>query len=140
MDKIMNKKVYYIAGVWDLFHIGHLRAIKKAREIAGKDFLIIGVVSDEHAKDYKNKKPFVSFEHRFRLIEELPYADKVVRQDVQFDISHMRQLGVDEVLLGEDWKRKNPPHFQKMQKVIKVSFIPRTRDISSSLIKKRIMK
>ncbi len=130
--------IYYMAGVWDLFHVGHLKAIKMAREIAGKDFLIIGVVSDEHAKDYKNKNPFISFKHRFQLIKELPYADKVVKQEVQFDISHMKRLGVNEVLLGDDWKENNPPHLQKMRECVKVTFIPRMKEISTSLIIKAL--
>lgn len=132
------KRTYYMAGVWDLFHIGHLRAIKKAREIAGDNFLILGVVADEHAKDYKNKYPFVSFEHRFQLIEELPYADMVAKQTIQFDIFQMKQLGVDVVLLGEDWKEKNPSHLQKMKKFIQVTFISRTEGISTTSIIKEL--
>ena len=134
-----DKKVYYMAGVWDMFHIGHLNAIKAARKIADSNILIIGVVSDESAHEYK-WEPIISYEQRAQIIEGLKYPDIVVEQKVQFCIKHMRELNVDEVLIGDDWKEKNPLHFQKMQEVIKVSFIPRTKGISSSLIKRRITK
>ena len=134
------EKVYYMAGVWDLFHVGHLNALIKARKEVGDNILIIGVVSDESAFGYKKEYPIIPFIDRMAIIQALTIPDKVVIQHIQFDIEHMKSLKVDEVLLGEDWADKNPSHLKKMMLVIPVTYIPRTKGISTTEIKKEINK
>ena len=131
-------KTYYIAGVWDLFHVGHLNVLKAAKIISGPNTLIVGVVSDEHAFEYKKIYPIIPYEQRKIIIEALSIANMVVKQDIQFSIEHMNELGVDAVLLGEDWKNLMPPHLKKMSEKISVQYMARTPDVSTSDIKKRI--
>jgi len=134
------KKVYYSAGVWDLFHIGHLNAIRKAREIAKSGTLIIGVSTDELAKRYKGEFPIIPYEQRRAIIESLIYPDQIVTQTRQFDREKMKELGVDVVLMGEDWKEKMPPHLKKLTLLVKVIYLPRPKGINTTEIKNRIRK
>ena len=68
----------YTAGVYDLFHIGHLNLLRNAK--AQCDKLIVAVTSDEAAQ-YKNKKPFISQEERMEIVKAIRYVDEVVLQD-----------------------------------------------------------
>lgn len=66
----------YIAGVFDLFHVGHLNVIRNAR--ANCDYLIVGVLEDELVKFYKTNPPFIPFEERIEIVESLKYVDRAV--------------------------------------------------------------
>ena len=75
---IMKKyKIGYTTGVYDLFHIGHLNLLKKAK--AQCDYLIVGVSSDELVS-YKNKRAVIPFEERIQIVESIKYVDKAVPQ------------------------------------------------------------
>ena len=66
----------YIAGVFDLFHVGHLNMFKRAKEQC--EYLIVGVVSDEGVRKYKKVEPFVPFEERIEMVRSCRYVDEVV--------------------------------------------------------------
>lgn len=75
-----NKKPYnvgYIAGVFDLFHIGHLNMFKRAKEQC--NYLIVGVVSDEGVRLNKQAEPFVPFEERIEMVRSCRYVDEAVK-------------------------------------------------------------
>ena len=57
--------VGYTTGVFDLFHIGHLNILRKAREQC--DFLIVGVSTDELVESYKHKRPIICYEERAEI-------------------------------------------------------------------------
>lgn len=139
MAKDTEKKRYYMAGVWDLFHVGHLNAIKEARNIAGDDELIIGVVTDESVYSYKGKRAVIRSDQRFEIIEALKYPDNVVYQYVQFSVKHMRSLGINTVIIGDDWQTNQPPSLKELTKHFEVIYLPRTAGISTSEIKERII-
>lgn len=67
----------YLDGVFDLFHIGHLEAIKKVKEIAGNGKVIIGIVSDKDALSYK-RIPIINEDDRTEIIKNLKLVDKVI--------------------------------------------------------------
>lgn len=69
-------KVGYIAGVFDLFHLGHLNVIRNAK--AHCDHLIVGVLVDELVEFYKKNPPFIPFEERIDIIQSLKYVDQAV--------------------------------------------------------------
>ena len=64
--------VGYTTGVFDMFHIGHLNILQKAK--AQCDYLIVGVSTDELVEEYKQKKPIIPFEERIKIVEALKAA------------------------------------------------------------------
>lgn len=68
----------YTTGVFDLFHIGHLNLLKKAR--AKCDYLIVGVTTDSLCKKIKGKKPIIPFKERIKIISSIKYVNKAIPQ------------------------------------------------------------
>ena len=66
----------YIAGVFDLYHMGHLNMFKRAKEQC--EYLIVGVVTDEGVRKYKKTVPFIPFEERIELVRSCKYVDEAV--------------------------------------------------------------
>ena len=96
-------KIGYIAGVFDLFHVGHLNLIERAKEQC--DFLIVGVLIDELVLKNKNKLPYIPFEERLRIIGALKAVDKVVGVN-DSNIQKMdawKQLHFDCLFSGDDY-------------------------------------
>ena len=98
----MAKRVGYTTGVFDMFHIGHLHLLKKARNHC--DYLIVGVSSDELVEEYKNKKPIIPFEHRLEIVNALSCVDEVVVQSNRDKIKQYHDIGFDVMFVGDDWK------------------------------------
>ena len=94
--------VGYTAGVYDMFHIGHLNVLKNAKALC--DYLIVAVSTDELVQEYKHKTPIIPFENRKAIVEAIKYVDKVVPQ-VNMD---KKQAAIDNqinvMFVGDDWK------------------------------------
>ena len=69
----------YVQGVFDLFHIGHLNLLRRAKACC--DYLIVGVVSDDIVKSYKNRMPCIPLDERMAIVEAVRYVDEVVAVD-----------------------------------------------------------
>jgi glycerol-3-phosphate cytidylyltransferase len=96
------KKIGYTTGVFDLFHIGHLNVLKRAKLEC--DFLIVGVTSDELSISAKKKKPVIPFQERMEIVEAIKYVDEVVPQ-VNYDKEEAwNNLKFDKMFVGDDWK------------------------------------
>lgn len=99
----MSKKVIgYTTGVFDMFHIGHLRLLKKAKLHC--DYLIVGVSSDELVQSYKNKLPVIPLSNRMEIINSLKYVDEVIIQTHRDKLKAFHDIGFNVMFVGDDWK------------------------------------
>lgn len=94
--------VGYTTGVFDLFHIGHLNILKKAK--AECDYLIVGVTTDEEVERVKNKRPIIPFDERVQIVEAIKYVDQVVAENNTDKLAAWENLKFDRIFKGDDWK------------------------------------
>jgi glycerol-3-phosphate cytidylyltransferase len=95
-------KVGYTTGVYDMFHVGHLRIIKRAKEMC--EHLIVGVSTDELVQSYKNKTPIIPFENRMEIVAACRYVDEVVPQTSMDKLEAWKNLKFDVMFHGDEWK------------------------------------
>jgi len=130
----MSKKVIgYTTGVFDMFHIGHLHLLKKAKNHC--DHLIVGVSSDELVEKYKNKKPIIPFEHRLEIISSLSCVDEVLIQSHRDKIKSYHDINFDVMFVGDDWK--GDPLFESVERELKkfdskIEYFEYTKNVSST--------
>lgn len=128
-------------GVFDLFHVGHLRYLQFARQRGTS--LIVGVVSDEDVLRTKGKLPCIPLPQRMEIIGALACVDEVRVQptsthDIEAAQRWIPEWDCQHVVVGGMWK--DDPNWQVLasrlaQYPISVEFAPATEGISSSLIK-----
>ena len=128
-------KVGYTTGVFDMFHIGHLNILKRAKERC--DYLIVGVSTDEVVKEYKHKTPIIPFEERVAIVSELKCVDEVVPQTSMNKMEAWEKLHFDALFHGSDWQNsdmynKIVEDFSKIG--VDVVFLPHTEGISSTML------
>ncbi|MEM7142427.1 MAG: adenylyltransferase/cytidyltransferase family protein [Actinomycetota bacterium] len=92
----------YTTGVYDMFHVGHLNLLRKAREHC--DHLIVGVTSDEIVRERKGKSPIIPFDERFDIVRSIRFVDEVVVQSDMDKFRMWEHIGFDRVFVGDDWK------------------------------------
>ena len=129
----MKKTVGYTTGVFDMFHIGHLHLLKKAKRHC--DYLIVGVSSDELVQSYKNKTPIIPFEHRYEIVNGLDVVDEVVVQSHRDKIKQFHEIRYDLMFVGDDWK--GSPLFNEVEAELKehgasIIYFEYTKDVSST--------
>ena len=96
------KKIGYTTGCFDLFHIGHLNILKRARLEC--DYLIVGVTSDELATSAKKKRLVIPFQERMDIVESIKFVDEVVPQTSYDKMEAWNNLKFDKMFVGDDWK------------------------------------
>ena len=126
----------YTAGVYDMFHIGHLNIIKNAKACC--DYLIVGVSTDEVVQENKNKTPIIPFAERTAIVEAIKYVDKVIpqeRYDIAGKIEAVINHHIDVMFVGSDWKgtEKWKMIEAELAKVgCRVQYLPHTDGVSST--------
>ena len=94
-------KIGYTTGVYDMFHVGHLNILKRAKKIC--EYLIVGVTTDKLVQ-YKNKKAIIPFSERIAIVESIMYVDKVVPQENMNKMEAWEKYIFDVMCVGSDWK------------------------------------
>ena len=95
-------KIGYTTGVFDLFHVGHLNILRRAKEQC--EILIVGVSTDELVQTYKHKIPVIPYAERKAIVEAIRYVDRVVPQVTMDKTVAWQDLKFDVVFHGDDWK------------------------------------
>lgn len=136
----MEKKeiIGYTAGVYDLFHMGHLNLLKNAKGMC--DRLIVGVTVDELVK-YKGKEAFIPFIERAEIVRSCKYVDAVVPQENMDKLVMCKKLGASYLFVGDDWfeTEKWKKYEQEMSKEgIKIIYFPYTKSVSSTKIREAL--
>ncbi|KLO21173.1 MULTISPECIES: glycerol-3-phosphate cytidylyltransferase [unclassified Marinitoga] len=125
----MKKKIVITYGTFDLFHIGHLKLLQRAKELGDK--LIVAVSTDDFNK-IKGKKSIIPYEQRVEIVRNIKCVDMVIPEN-SWDqkIEDIKKYKVDIFVMGEDWKGK----FDFLKKYCEVVYLQRTEGISSTEIK-----
>lgn len=127
-----GKKIVITYGTFDMFHIGHLNLLKRAKELG--DYLIVAVSTDEF-NELKGKKTLFPYEHRVEIIRSLKYVDLVIPETCwEQKIEDVKKYNVDIFVIGEDWKGK----FDFLKEYCEVVYLPRTKGISTTQLKKSL--
>lgn len=119
-------------GTFDLFHIGHLNLLKRARELGDK--LVVAVSTDEFNAT-KGKTTLMPFEHRVELVRSVRFVDEVIAEsNWEQKINDVQRHKVDVFVMGSDWQGK----FDFLKPYCEVVYLPRTDNVSSTELKKAI--
>ncbi|MCL2024062.1 MAG: adenylyltransferase/cytidyltransferase family protein [Oscillospiraceae bacterium] len=131
-------KVGYTAGVYDMFHVGHLNLLRRAKEHC--EHLIVAVTTDE-AASYKKVKPVIPFEERAEIIGAIRYTDKVVAQENMDKIAAWKKHRFDVMFVGDDWQ--NTSKWAKLEEEfaalgVDIVYFPYTKEVSSTILREKI--
>jgi glycerol-3-phosphate cytidylyltransferase len=141
-----KSKVIYTTGTFDLFHYGHVAFLRQCHKL-GK--VIAGLNSDKFILKYKGIPPVMNYKERKAVLESCVYVDRVINgspNNEADDKVNLRKLKPDYWVIGSDWKNKGylkqaqvtPEWLKKMG--IKFCYIPYTKGISTTDIKKRLVR
>lgn len=127
----MKRVITY--GTFDLLHYGHINLLKRAKAMG--DYLVVALSTDEFNWNEKQKKCFFSYEVRKQLLEAIRYVDLVIpEENWEQKRSDIEKYEIDTFVMGDDWKGK----FDSLSDICEVSYLPRTPEISTTEIKKRL--
>ena len=129
----------YTTGVFDMFHIGHLNILRRAK--AQCEYLIVGVSTDELVLKEKNKKPVIPFTERMEIVESIRYVDRVVPQINKNKLEAWDNLHFDKMFVGSDWKgsiqwQKIEEEFSPLN--VEIVYLTYTDGVSSTKLTKLI--
>lgn len=123
----------YTTGVYDMFHIGHLNIIKRAKEQC--DYLIVGVSTNELVIHDKKKTPVIPYEERLAIVSALKYVDQVVPQCDKNKVAAWEKYHFNKMFVGDDWKGTEVwNEYEKQFKTlgVEIIYLPHTDGISST--------
>lgn len=138
-DKKSKKyRVGYVSGVFDLFHIGHINMLRRAKEQC--DYLIAAVTSDEYVRRQKNREPFIPFEERLEVVRACVYVDEAVGVPFEYagTVEAFQKYHFDCQFCGSDyindeWWLEQKRYLEEHGAALE--FFPYTQQTSSSKIK-----
>ena len=130
----MAKKTVLTYGTFDLFHIGHLKLLKRLKALG--DELIVAVSTDEF-NEIKGKKTIIPYDQRAEIIESIKYVDRVIPENAwEQKLEDVKKYDVDVFAMGHDWEGK----FDFLKEHCEVVYLSRTRGVSSTGLKQQLNK
>lgn len=131
----------YTTGVYDMFHIGHLNILRRAKEQC--DYLIVGVSTDELVEHDKNKLPVIPFDQRCRIVEAIRYVDEVVPQIDKDKLAAYLRMDrkFHKMFVGSDWQ--GTPQWAEYERQfepfgVEIIYLPHTDGISSTILRENV--
>lgn len=116
-------------GTFDLFHVGHVRLLRRLRELG--DRLVVGLSTDEF-NEVKGKKVIIPFSDRKEILLSCKYVDDVFEEKCwEQKREDLTRESADIFAIGDDWSGR----FDELEDIVRVLYIPRTKDISTTELK-----
>jgi glycerol-3-phosphate cytidylyltransferase len=136
--------ITYTGGTFDLFHAGHVQFLKKCSTYGR---VVVALNTDEFVKEFKGKPPVMTFAERYEVLRACKYVDEVIANISGADSKPtITSVMPDIIIVGSDWEKKD--YCKQMQftqgwldkQGIKLIYVPYTGSISTTEIKKRLLK
>ena len=134
-----KKLIGYTTGVFDMFHVGHLNLLKKAK--AQCDFLIVGISTDQLCINNKGVSPIINEKDRLTIVESVKYVDKVVYQKSYDKLIAHDTFNFDIMFVGDDWKgtdRWNQLEIEFKKRNVELIYFEYSKYISSSILRDKL--
>lgn len=130
-------KIGYLSGTFDLFHIGHLNLLRRAKQYC--DYLVVGVHKDA---SHKGKTTFISFEERCEIVKSIKYVDQVIPSEKEdCDVYLKGIVKYDFLFVGSDYK--GTERFNRYEQIfadkgVEIVYFPYTQGTSSSQLREAL--
>lgn len=130
-------KIGYLSGTFDLFHIGHLNLLRRAKQYC--DYLVVGVHKDA---SHKGKTTFISFEERCEIVKSIKYVDQVIPSEKEdCDVYLKGIVKFDFLFVGSDYK--GTERFNRYEQIfadkgVEIVYFPYTQGTSSSQLREAL--
>ena len=119
-------------GTFDLFHVGHLKLLERARALG--DRLVVGVSTDAF-NEGKGKRTVIPYADRAAIVRAIRCVDDVIPEESwEQKPDDIRRLGITTFVMGDDWRGK----FDDLKKLCEVVYLPRTSMVSTTSIKEAV--
>ena len=116
-------------GTFDLFHVGHLRLLKRAKDLGGR--LVVGVSSDTLNVTKKTKRPIIPQNYRMEIIKGISGVDEVfLEESLELKPSYIQHYNADVLVMGDDVEGK----FNDLDRFCEFVYLKRTENISTSYL------
>ena len=124
-----KERIIITYGTFDMFHIGHLRLLKRIKAMGTK---LIVAISDDEFNEGKGKKTLIPYSQRAEIVESIKYVDMVIPEtNWEQKVTDVKEYNVDTFVMGDDWEGK----FDFLKEHCEVVYLPRTKDISTTQLK-----
>ena len=132
-------RIGYVPGASDLFHIGHLNILRRAREHC--DFLIAGVVADDVLIRHKGVTPVVPLAERIEIVRNVRYVDMAHAAMTNDKVAIWKELRFNILFKGDDWRGTEKGN--KLERDfaaigVEVAYFPYTQATSSSAVRRTL--
>lgn len=130
-----SAKVVVTFGTYDVFHIGHLRILERARLLG--DHLVVGVSSDALNVSKKGRPPVFSQEERQAIVAALRCVDSTfIEESLDLKAHYLKHFRADVLVMGDDWEGR----FDEFEEICEVVYLPRTPYVSTTATIERIQR
>ena len=120
-------------GTFDVFHVGHLRILERAR--ASGDRLVVGVSTDQLNVEKKGRPPVYTQDERAEILRALRCVDKVFfEESLEQKAEYIRDYSADVLVMGDDWEGK----FDDLSSLCEIVYLTRTPAISTTEVIEKI--